>query len=236
VVECGEIERPEDDTDGHPGQSVYSQILDDHVDYYQLWNEVIALGLICGASRVATVFVDHPLYIYGGDWHQEVAHEAWVSEVAAGRMAAGNQTFFEHVFCDLCQRLDVPDCDGQSVLHHSLVMWNHESGQLTHDNFSTPTIVAGSAGGALSAGQYCDYRDRTDTSLVGTDSALHQEIRPGLLYAQWLATALRVCDVDEADWVTPGNPGYGVWYTERPQGVAGYVQGMANDVLPFLAP
>ena len=234
VAECGDLERPTIDTAGHPAEWYAGQDLGDAIEYYQLWNEVIALGLICGATRIATVYGSHPMNIYGGDWHQDVAHEAWVSQTAVDRIVAGQQEFFESVFIDMCHRLNVQDCDGNTVLHNSLVVWNHESGSLTHDNWSTPTITAGSMGGALSTGNYCDYRDRNDTQFIDPSNAVANLIRPGVLYSQFLATMLRASGVSDNEWVTANNPGYGVWYNERP--VPSYVQNMANDMLPFLTP
>lgn len=234
VADCGDLERPTIDTGGHPGEWYGSQDLGLAVEFYQLWNEVIALGAICGATRIATLYGHHPMNIYGGDWHQDVAHEAWVDGTAEGRIVSGQQEFFENVFVDLCHRLNVADCDGNTVLHNSLVLWNHESGSLTHDNWSTPTITAGSFGGAISTGNYCDYRDRNDTQWIDPSNAVASLIRPGLLYSQFLASMLRASGVSDSEWITANNPGYGVWYNER--AVPQYVQAMANDMLPFLAP
>ena len=235
VVECTDIPQPSGDTNGHPGGWGYNNIQDVR-ELYQLWNEVMALGMICGASRIGTMWVDNNFYLYDGDWHQEVAHEAWVSRVAVERMVQGNQEMFEHVYCDMLRRLDVPDCDGQSVLDNSLVFWGQESGAMTHDSFSTPVVCAGSAGGAITTGNYCDYRDRNDLSFADSPNAVQQGQRPGLLYSQWLATALRASGVPDNEWVTANNPGYGYWYTDRPNGVPGYIQALGNDTLPFLAP
>jgi len=235
VVECTDIPPPSGDTSGHPGAWGYNN-LEDVREYYQLWNEVMALGMICGASRIGTMWIDSNFYLYGGDWHQEVAHEAWVSQTAVDRLVSGNREFFEFVFCDMLRRLDVPDCDGQSVLDNSLVFWGQESGAMTHDSFSTPVVCAGSLGGQLSTGNYVDYRNRNDLSFADSDNAVQQTQRPGLLYSQWLATVLRASGVRESEWVTPNNPGYGVWYTDRPNGVPGYIQSMGNEMLPFLTP
>ncbi len=230
---CGTPVRPPVDTLGHPGAPWGYFNVADAFAYHQIWNEVVALALICGATRIATYNCVHTLEPYVGDWHQEVAHEAYANLAAEQRLVTGHRRFFDEVFCDLAERLDVPDADGQTVLHNSLICWTQESGPVTHDAISMPVITAGSAGGALRTGQYIDYRNRGSTALRAgqTVPALAAQ-RPGLLYGHWLAECLDACDVQRSTWQVPGSPGYGVHHNTNPTAWPAYVEG--SGLLPFL--
>jgi hypothetical protein len=238
AVSCDVATRPTENTEWHPGAYFESMDLDEVYAYHELWNEVLALALICGATRIATYNCLHTFEPYVGDWHQEVAHEAWVSEQAVDRMVRGHQRFFDRVFVDLCHRLDVPDADGETVLHNSLLFWCQESGPTTHDSVSMPVIAVGSAGGALRTGQYVDYRDRDNLSIPAPwdDNPVILDHRPGLLYGQWLATCLEACGVPRSEWEVANNPGYGIHENTNWDAWPAHVEAMGNDVLPFLAP
>lgn len=237
IVDCGDPVRPPQDTQGHPGEDPGSFNLSATAEYYGLWNELLAMALICGTTRIATLNSWHTFEPYPGDWHQEVAHEAWVSEAAEQRLVLGNQRFFDQVFCDLCARLDVPDSDGNTVLHNSLLTWVQESGPLTHEATSLPVITAGSARGALRTGQYLDYRNRQNLSVSdGEPNPIHHAQRPGLLYGHWLADCLDLCGVQRSEWRIANNPGYGLHNNQNRSAWPAYVEALADDPLPFLTP
>jgi hypothetical protein len=203
--------------------------------YHQLWNEVLALALTCGSTRVATYNCLHTFEPYVGDWHQDVAHEAYIDLDAEQQLARGQQRFFEGVFLDLCNRLDVPDADGNTVLHNSAVLWVQESGAVTHDAISLPVVMAGSAGGALQTGQYVDYRHRTSTALgQGETVPSLAAQRPGLLYAQFLGHLLDVMGVARSSWEVPGNPGYGIHRNDLAAAWPAYVEALGDEPLPWL--
>lgn len=233
---CDEVTPPTQEADQHPGAALESLDPAAVEAYHGLWNDVLAMALICGATRIATYNCLHTFEPWFGDWHQDVAHQAWVDLEAEQHMVRGNQRFFDDVFVDLASRLDVPDSDGNTVLHNSLLFWAQESGPATHDAISMPVITAGSAGGALTTGQYVDYRHRESRALgQGEQNPILLAQRPGLLYGQFLATCLRAVGVPDADWLQAGNPGYGVHHNTLPSAWPAYVEALGSETLPFLS-
>lgn len=232
---CGDVPPPPIDTDSHPGAPFESFDLPAVEAYHALWNDLLAMALICGATRIATYNSLHTFEPYVGDWHQDVAHQAWVDLDAEQRLVRGQQRFFDQVFCDLAARLDVPDADGNSVLNNSLLVWMQESGPVTHDMISTPVITAGGAGGRWPTGHYVDYRHRENRALERDETnALLLSQRPGLLHGQFLGSLLRATGVSDSEWVRPDNPGFGVHRNDFAEAWPRYVEQLGNDPLPFL--
>ncbi|MEN0061289.1 MAG: DUF1552 domain-containing protein [Myxococcota bacterium] len=231
---CGEVPQPPLDTDAHPGAPFESFDLEAVEAYHELWIDVLALALICGATRIATYNCLHTFEPWVGDWHQDIAHEAWVDLDAEQHLVRGHQRFFDQVFCELASRLDVPDSDGNTVLNNSLLVWMHESGPATHDMISTPVITAGGASGAWRTGQYVDYRNRESRAL-GQDeyNPIVVAQRPGLLHGQLLGSLLRAVGVPDHAWQRSENPGFGPHRNDSLNAWPRYVEQMANDPLPF---
>ena len=100
------------------------------------------------------------------------------------------------------------------MLDHALVVWGQECGTVTHLPFSMPVITAGSAGGAIKTGSYCDYRNLgrqlSGDSTTGTETS---NVNSGLIYSQWLTTALLAMGVPQSEWAETTHPGYGARVT-----------------------
>ncbi len=199
--------------------------------------DVIAVGFLCGTSRIAVMGLHEDSYEAPvPDWHQEVAH-LWDTPEAQVKLVSANQAVFEQVFLYLAARLDVEDAPGHTVLDDTLMVWSQESGESTHNSRSIPVITAGGAGGAMNTGLYADYRNRTEAGIVSYwDDALGYG---GLLYNQWLATALQAMGLGPDEWQdvpSNGQTGYGFpQYAEeytRAQ-VSGVIE-RASEWLPFL--
>jgi hypothetical protein len=81
-----------------------------------------------------------------------------------------------------------------------------------------PVITAGSAGGGIKTGSYCDYRNLSrrlsGDSSTGSESNL---LWPGLIYNQWLTTALIAMGVPQSEWAETTHPGYGAKVAYQPQ-------------------
>jgi Protein of unknown function (DUF1552) len=190
-----------------------------NVAFFTQLNQLLAVALNCGATRVATFHFDEnnqgltftSRAAQGEDWHNNVAHAAASDAAAQELIRESNQVFFSRVYLDLVSRLDaLGDGMGGTLLDHSLVAWGQESGQLTHWAFSMPVVTAGSAGGALKTGNYCDYRDLRYR--WGGDSGSGNEAKllwPGLIYNQWLSTIMRAMDVPASEWAEETHPGFG---------------------------
>jgi hypothetical protein len=198
-----------------------------NVQFFTMINEVLAVAMNCGATRIATFSIDENNQALtftgraaqGEDWHNNVAHAASSSASAEASIKDFNQVFFSGVYLDLVSRLDgFSDGMGGTLLDHSLVAWGQESGNVTHFAFSMPVVTAGAAGGAIKTGSYCDYRN-LDRRLSG-DSSTGGEgelLWPGLTYNQWLSTALLAMGVPHSEWAETSHPGYGARVTYQSQ-------------------
>jgi len=80
----------------------------------------------------------------------------------------------------LIERLDaIPTPDGESLLHHSLLMWSTDnSNGWAHTVEDTPFILAGQAGGALQTGRVVSYPSGTfhNRLLIAAAQALGHDI------------------------------------------------------------
>lgn len=159
----------------------------DPIAYHSALNDVVVAAFLCGTSRIAVIRVIEADFVpYDGDWHQEVAHE-YASPEPQRLLQEANQKAFEHAVLDLAHKLDVVEAEGQSVLDSTLIQWTQESGDKTHNARSIPVVTIGGAGGKLKTGNYCDYRRKNNAGLLANGYGGYS----GLLYAQWLATALQ---------------------------------------------
>jgi hypothetical protein len=230
-----------------------------NVQFFTLINEVLAVAMNCGATRIATFSIDENNQALtftgraaqGEDWHNNVAHAASSSESAEGLIKQFNQVFFSGVYMDLVNRLEgFTDGMGGTLLDHSLLAWGQESGNVTHFAFSMPVVTAGSAGGAIETGSYCDYRN-LERRLSGDSSTGSESdtLWPGLTYNQWLSTALMAMGVPQDEWAEPSHPGYGAkvtypseyayFFTNRgfsaEDAYSNAVWQKAGELLPFLS-
>jgi len=190
-----------------------------NVQYFTLINEVLALALSCGTCRIATLSVDENNQNLtftsrppqGEDWHDNVVHPATVAGTNQDLVVEFNRVFFASVYLDLLTRLDgIADAAGGTLLDRTLVAWAQENGNTPHFSFSVPVVTAGSAGGAIKTGSYCDYRNTSRK--VSGDSSTGSEgsnLWAGLLYNQWLGTALQAMGIPHDEWNEADHPGYG---------------------------
>ncbi|NPD22077.1 DUF1552 domain-containing protein [Corallococcus exiguus] len=231
-----------------------------NVEYFRLVNEVLAVAMNCGVCRIATFSIDENNQNLtftlrapqGEDWHNNVVHPATVAGANQDLVVQFNQVFFSQVFLDLVSRFErFSNGAGGTLLDDSLLAWGQENGNTPHFSFSVPVVTAGSAGGALKTGSYCDYRNITRK--VSGDSSTGSEgnfLWSGLLYNQWLGTALQAMGIPKSEWSEPDHPGYG-WkasyqstyeYFFTNQGFTSaqaYPASMwqkTGELLPFLAP
>ncbi len=167
---------------------------------YRLLNDVIAMAFSCGVTRIAAVNVRGTFSDYStGSWHQDVAHMHMNADKQAV-LAAANRATFQATLLDLAAKLDAyEDTPGVSVLDNSLLQWAQESGPNTHDNYAHTVVTFGSAGGFFKTGRFVDYR----SGKKGPYGQL-----PGILYRQWLATALQSMGIPPSAY-EGGQPGYG---------------------------
>lgn len=238
-VSCGDIEPPLTDSTDEYGSS-YSIDPEAQKRFFQLFNDVIVAAMVCGTSRVATINVGETFSSFVGDWHQDIAHQAGSADGAAQAViAAAHQRFFEDVYLDLVAKLDaIEDGTGGTLLDKTLVQWTQESGSFTHDSISVPVITAGSAGGAITTGQYLDYRNMS--RIANQDPASGETTHTGLCYNQYLANVLLAMGLTPDEFEEPGTGGYGVLHHSTETWYGGYdnynaaVYANLSDWLPFL--
>lgn len=216
-----QLENRTDDFRHHPAA---------HVQYRQLFNDVIVTAMLCDTSPIATMHFRQIFSTSTQNWHQDIAHQADESQSAQDTLLAAHQTVFAGVFCDLIDKLDVDLGDGTTVLDSSFVTWTHESGNVTHNNSSMPVISAGGAGGFSRTGNDCDYSDRSRTEIRGL-----QGRTPGINWNQYLATCLQAMGVPPSEWATESEGGYGRIFVSNTDRYPDVVSRTLNDILPFLA-
>lgn len=206
-----------------------------HKDY----NAVFATAIACGASRVATVRVVNTFHASSNftvdweQWHDPIAHRArysrahWAAspdlpEHPQDTLVTAKNNFYRDAFVDLIGRLDAIDAgDGTALLDKGLVMWSQESGPVTHEMDSTPTVTAGSVDGYFNTGHFFDLRNRNGVLRVG-DSYEHDSLlterRPGILYNQWLSNVLQSMGMSPSQF-----------QRSHPYGWAGYGHAKIDD-------
>lgn len=209
---------------------------------YGVLNDVIVAAMLCDTSRIAVVHVDDTFSSFAGDWHQDIAHRAAGTAEAQATIAAAHQQTFARTFLDLAAKLNVDDGTGRTYLDDSLLVWSQECGEYTHMGQGIPVITAGSAGGFLKTGNYCDYRS-TSVVLSNGESGNPAKVYGGILWHQWLGTALQAMGVQPSEYEANGVKGYPTkkfigtdFYgpTTPSQAYPDPLWNAAADVLPFL--
>lgn len=168
--------------------------------YHKTLNDVIALALACGVSRVANINVPGIFSDYSGDWHQLIAHNHTQAGPQATMLEAARATFQATVL-DLAAKLDAyEDSPGVSALDNSSVQWVQEAGIITHDQHALTVVSFGGAGGYFKTGQFVDYRS-------GRVDGYKQQY--GIFYRQWLANTLLAMGIPASEFESGSQPGYG---------------------------
>jgi hypothetical protein len=208
---CGAVTAPTDNAGKHNANTP-----EDAGKQLQLWNEVAAAAFMCGSSRIAVLaYGETARFVsYGGDFHEDVAHQWQVADKQA-LLVQSYQRFFSSVFVDMARRLDaVEEAPGLTYLDHSLLVWTQESGMETHGSVSVPVVTFGSAAGRLKTGLLCDYRRIGNAASVFDPGAGGKQTL-GLLYSQWLATVLQAMGVPTSEFERWGYKGYGYPYITK---------------------
>ncbi|MDX2019429.1 MAG: DUF1552 domain-containing protein [Deltaproteobacteria bacterium] len=221
--------------------------------YVNLLHDVFAVAFACGSSRIATVSLYPFVGEGGGDWHQSVAHQ-WQTNSAQDHLVKFYASVFRNAFLNFANKLDaIASGPGRTLLDDSLLMWTQESGMETHWQVSIPVVTAGGAGGAIKTGSFIDYRNMNsphkylagEVTWAGTDDKARIH---GLLYNQFLATALLAMGVQRPEFERWGHKGFGhVGFGTVPneyphattrsyyQGETGKLFQIASDPLPVLS-
>jgi hypothetical protein len=203
---------------GYPWAEVSS--IEDFQATVRLFIDIAVAAIRCDLTRVVTFNVQealtdgrgawansyHNSADVAGDWHQ-FAHDAAGDPDAARNLLHINKWIADAVFARLLEQLDVEEADGRTYLDNSLVCWGAE---LMHDHYcvSLPTLLAGSAGGALTTGHYVDYIDWTVDYANPID--WWGVLIPGLPHNRLMVTLLQAMGLSPADYERDGRRGYGL--------------------------
>jgi len=210
------------------------------VKLFQAFNDVIVAAFLCDTSRIAVLHIIEDFSNFVGDWHEDVAHQANNPDgVKHQIIMSAHQVMFEKMYIDLVNKLNVDDGTGKTYLDNSLVVWTQESGEYTHAGQGMPIITTGSAGGFLKTGSYIDYRNVSPDWVYETGEAGNSiKIYSGLLWQQWLGTALQAMGLKPADYEKNGLGGYPgpmkYIQTGKEKLYPDAVWAAATEVLPFL--
>ena len=236
---CGDVMKPTDEAQKHFGNTEQ-----DAIAYGKLWNEVVAAAFVCGTSRIGVLGYGSTdkFVAYGGDWHQEVAHQ-WQLPDKQELLKHSYQKVFEGIFLDLAAKLDIEEAPGMTYLDNSLLVWSQECGMSTHDSVTIPVVTFGSAAGFFKTGQLVDFRRIGNPSSTFDPGAGGKQYL-GVLYNQWLATVLQAMGVPPSDFERWGHKGYGVPFISKESWTPPYAKHYgdtssryftgASDILPFL--
>ncbi len=99
--------------------------------------------------------------------------------------------------------------DGESLLHHSMVMWSNEL-SFNHLNYSVPTVMWGSAGGQLRTGRYVDYIDHDrPTRFRQHDGSVVE----GVQFNRLLVSIMQAMGLSPSDYEREPGRGFGEYRT-----------------------
>jgi hypothetical protein len=130
-------------------------------DYLQIMFDMMALALQTDSTRVATLLLAHDgsnrpfgAEIGISEGHHDLSHHRNKPEMM--EKVAKIDLWYAAQFARFLQKLEsINDVDGNSLLHNSQIVYgsgNADGNHHTHVNL--PIVLAGAAGGALSAGRY----------------------------------------------------------------------------------
>lgn len=186
--------------------------------------DVVALALACDATRIVTLDVTKMVVTDGGDtfgmgdsenansagrdnWHFQ-AHQ-W-DDAARRWLGRGARWVADSVVARLLGRLqETTERDGESLLHHSMVMWSNEL-SFNHLNYSVPTVMWGSAGGQLRTGRYVDYIDHDrPTRFRQHDGSVVE----GVQFNRLLVSIMQAMGLSPSDYEREPGRGFGEYRT-----------------------
>ncbi|MFK7989435.1 MAG: DUF1552 domain-containing protein [Sandaracinaceae bacterium] len=182
--------------------------------------DVVALALACDATRIVTVDVTKQVIDDGGDvfgmgdsenpnssgrnnWHLQ-AHN-WDGN-AIRWLGQGAQWVANNVILRLLDRMaEVTETDGESLLHHSMVMWGNEL-SFNHLNYSLPTAMWGRAGGYFNTGMYVDYIDHDRPIRFSQHDG---SVIEGVQYNRLMVTAMQAMGLEPSEYEREAGRGFG---------------------------
>lgn len=140
-------------------------------EHVALMFDMLHLAFQTDSTRVATLLLaregsNRPFNDIGiSSGHHDLSHHKNTPEIIA-KVQLIDKWYVQRLAAFLEKMEKTPDVDGQSLLHHSMILYgsgNADGNRHTHVNL--PVVVAGAGGGALKPGQYVKAKEQPISNL-----------------------------------------------------------------------
>jgi len=144
----------------NPSIDAPAGVPESYADHIALMFDMLLLAFQTDSTRVATMLIAHEgsnrsfAEIGIAEGHHNLTHHKNDAAII-DKVKEIDRWYVAHL-AKFLEKMDAtPDVDGQSLLHHSMILYgsgNADGNRHTHDNL--PVIVAGAGSGAFKPGQY----------------------------------------------------------------------------------
>ena len=157
-----------------PGVETPAGVPQDRGQYVQLMYDLLVLAFQTDSTRVATMLLGHDgdnrsLPEIGiSEGHHDLSHH-FNNQEKIQKVAEIDRWHVEQFAKFLKKLQDTKDVDGQSLLHHSMILYgsgNADGNRHTHSNL--PLVLAGAGGGALTPGRFVQHGSKPLSNLFLT--------------------------------------------------------------------
>ena len=142
-----------------------------YADHIELMFDMLLLAFQTDSTRVATMLIAHEgsnrsfAEIGIAEGHHNLTHHKNDAAIIA-KVKEIDRWYVAHL-AKFLEKMDAtPDVDGQSLLHHSMILYgsgNADGNRHTHDNL--PLVMAGAGGGAFKPGSFVKTKAAPITNL-----------------------------------------------------------------------
>ncbi|HEV7608449.1 MAG TPA: DUF1552 domain-containing protein [Steroidobacteraceae bacterium] len=144
----------------NPNIDAPAGVPESYADHIELMFDMLLLAFQTDSTRVATMLIAHEgsnrsfAEINIAEGHHNLTHHKNDAEIIA-KVKEIDRWYVAHL-AKFLEKMDATqDVDGQSLLHHSMILYgsgNADGNRHTHDNL--PIVVAGAGSGAFKPGRY----------------------------------------------------------------------------------
>ncbi len=156
--------------------------------FLDLYTSVLASGLKCGRTSVATLTGILALETQGAYSFDNL--HTWGHDGKTAEVGNAMRWFVDKAIVPLMAKLDVDEGSGSTFLDNSLIMFGNQNSTGYHKNWDRNILLAGGAGGFFKSGQFVDYRQRGVSTKYG---------QPGILYNQLIITILKAMGLKDSN-------------------------------------
>ena len=182
--------------------------------FLDLYTSVLAAGIKCGRTSVATLAGIMAVETQGT--YSFANLHSWGHDSKTAEVGDAMRWFVDKAIVPLITKLDVDEGGGSTFLDNSLIMFGNTNSASVHRNWDRNILLAGGAGGYFKTGQFVDYRQPGVFANYG---------QPGILYNQLIITILKSMGIKDsnpylneyakADLIVPSTAAENWWSTLR---------------------